>query len=219
MGGSGNYGRRPEVFSRTGSSKYMTELKISEAIMSEDQGTVRAVLSGESEQYRRLVEKYQNAVTAAIARIIGVRPEVEDLAQETFWQAYRALGRFRGESRFSTWLLRIAVNKAIDYCRRRTEESMPLEDCERRLLRYHDDHFVPERALLVKEEKEQVHCCLARLPSHYRQVLLRHYIDGYTYREISRETGAPLKTVESRIYRARKALRLLWRQREERDSH
>jgi RNA polymerase sigma factor (sigma-70 family) len=91
-------------------------------VLIEDQGMVRAVLAGKRELYRRLMEKYQGRVAAAISRVIGFRPEVEDLVQETFWQAYRSLGRFRGEASFSTWLLRIAVNKAIDFQRRRREE-------------------------------------------------------------------------------------------------
>ena len=91
-------------------------------VIIEDQGMVREVLAGKREAYRRLVEKYQGRVAAAISRVIGFRPEVEDLVQETFWQAYRSLGRFRGEARFSTWLMRIAVNKAIDFQRRRREE-------------------------------------------------------------------------------------------------
>ena len=92
----------------------------------DDRGMVEAVLAGENELYRGLMEKYQGLVVATIARMVGRRPEVEDLSQETFWQAYRSLGRYRGESRFSTWLLRIAVNKSLDFLRRSLEEKRSL---------------------------------------------------------------------------------------------
>ena len=180
----------------------------------EDQGMVRAVLAGEREAYRRLIEKYQGMVFTAIARIIGSRPEVEDLAQETFWQAYRSLGRFRGESRFSTWLLRIAANKAIDFCRRRREEERRRKGYEPEVELIPGDDDAPERILLLNELKDRLYRHLDRLPPHYRQVLKRHYLDGFSYREMACEAGVPVKTIESRIYRARKLLRSLWSEEE-----
>jgi RNA polymerase sigma factor (sigma-70 family) len=180
-------------------------------IIIEDRGMVEAVLAGERDMYRRLVEKYQGLVFKAITRIVGARAEVEDLAQETFWQAYRGLGRFRGEASFSTWLLRIAVNKAIDFHRRRRDESPYLEECGRQICSIDD---VPERVVLEREQKERLYRYLEQMPPHYRQVLRRHYLDGLSYREIACEAGVPLKTIESRIYRARKMLRSLWREEE-----
>jgi RNA polymerase sigma factor (sigma-70 family) len=184
-------------------------------IMIDDRGMVDAVLAGEREAYRRLVEKYQGMVFAAISRITGSRPEVEDLAQETFWQAYRSLSRFRGEARFSTWLLRIAVNKAIDYHRRRCEEKKRLEGYVRQLAVQSKLEEVPEGIVLAREQRERLYSHLDRLPYHYRYVLKRHYLDGFTYREMAFEAGVPLKTIESRIYRARKIMRDLWLEEEE----
>ncbi len=181
----------------------------------DDRSMVEAVLAGEREIYRRLVEKYQRMVFTAISRITGSRPEVEDLAQETFLQAYRSLNRFRGEARFSTWLLRIAVNKAIDFHRRRGEEKKRLEGYARQLALKPKLEDVPERIVLAREQQERLHRHLARLPLHYRYVLKRHYLDGFTYREMAYETGAPLKTIESRIYRARKMMRALWQEEED----
>ncbi|MEW5786133.1 MAG: sigma-70 family RNA polymerase sigma factor [Bacillota bacterium] len=185
----------------------------------DDRGTVEAVLSGERELYRRLVEKYQRMVFAAITKVVGRRPEVEDLAQETFWQAYRSLGHFRGESRFSTWLLRIAVNKAIDFLRRRREENRCLTDFSGEVDRAPVDEEAPEGVLLAKERQERLHGYLNRLAPHYRRVLWRHYLDGFSYREMASEEGVPVKTIESRIYRARKLLRSLWSEEEEYDLH
>ena len=180
----------------------------------DDRSMVEAVLNGEREAYRRLVEKYQNMVFAVISRITGSRPEVEDLAQETFWQAYRSLSCFRGDARFSTWLLRIAVNKAIDFHRRRREEQKRLEGYARQLALRPCLDDVPEGIMLARELQERLHSHLSRLPHHYRYVLKRHYLDGFTYREMARETGVPLKTIESRIYRARKMMRTIWLEEE-----
>lgn len=182
--------------------------------MSEDQGMVRAVLAGEREAYRRLMEKYRGVVFTAIARVVGFRPEVEDLVQETFWQAYRALGLFRGEARFSTWLLRIAMNKAIDFHRRRREESLSLEEFDREVNLVRAADQAPEKIILAKEQKERLYRHLERLPSYYRQALKRHYLDGFTYREMACEAGVPVKTIESRLYRARKLLRAMWNEEE-----
>lgn len=171
---------------------------------------VRAVLSGKRELYRGLMEKYQGRVTAAISRIVGPRPEVEDLVQETFWQAYRSLGRFRGEASFSTWLLRIAANKAIDFRRRRRDEHYYLLDDDAPLALIPSREGEPESLLLAKEQAECLYRYLDRLPPLYRQALRRHYLDGFTYREVAGEAGVPVKTIESRLYRARKLLRSLW---------
>jgi RNA polymerase sigma factor (sigma-70 family) len=204
-----------EVSDRPDSSKYIAVSvksgtnKEAGLIAIDDRRLVEAVLAGESDLYRRLIDKYQGLVFRTISGIVGARPEVEDLAQETFWQAYRGLRCFRGEARFSTWLLRIAVNKAIDFCRRRREESVSLEGCEP-WGRASAGDGAPERIVLEREQVEHLYRYLEQLPAHYRQVLRRHYLDGFSYREIAVEAKVPLKTVESRLYRARKMLRALW---------
>ena len=184
-------------------------------IVIDDRSLVKAVLAGELEAYRTLVEKYQGMVFSVISRITGFRPEVEDLAQETFWQAYRSLPCFRGEARFSTWLMRIAANKAIDFLRRRSEEKKRLEGYARLMECAPLVGEAPEGIVLAREQQALLHGCLSRLPHHYRYVLKRHYLDGFSYREMSLEAGVPLKTIESRIYRGRKALRALWAEEEE----
>lgn len=179
-------------------------------VVIEDQGIVRAVLAGKGDSYQRLMEKYQGRVAATITGVIGPRPEVEDLIQETFWQAYRSLDRFRGEASFSTWLLRIAVNKAIDFQRRRREECYYLTVDDTSLAQIPSSEEEPEPLLLAKERQERLYRYLDRLPPLYRQVLRRHYLDGFSYREIAGEAGVPVKTIESRLYRARKMLRSIW---------
>jgi RNA polymerase sigma factor (sigma-70 family) len=180
-------------------------------VLGEDRQTVEAVLAGEREEYRRLMEKYEKMVCVTIAGITGRRPEVEDLAQETFLQAYRSLKHFRGGCRFSTWLLRIAANKAIDFYRKhRGEYDRLRQDGGEWDNRAADVAPGPEPLLLAKEEKEKLYAHLRRLPPMYRRVLHGHYLRGFSYRELARRERVPVKTVESRMYRARKRLRLLW---------
>ncbi len=174
---------------------------------SDELDMIKAVLAGEKEMYQRLVEKYQDLVYSAIARLTGPCPEVEDLAQETFWQAYRSLPSFRGDSRFSTWLLRIAVNKALDYLRSNRREKRRVEVFTRQVELKSEGG--PEKELLQKEQQEYLHGILELLAPCYRHALKRRYLDGYSYREIAREAGVALKTVESRLYRAKKQLRML----------
>ena len=174
---------------------------------SDELDMIKAVLAGEKEMYQRLVEKYQDLVYSAIARLTGPCPEVEDLAQETFWQAYRSLPSFRGDSRFSTWLLRIAVNKALDYLRSNRREKRRVEGFTRQVELKSEGG--PEKELLQKEQQEYLHGILELLAPCYRHALKRRYLDGYSYREIAREAGVAPKTVESRLYRAKKQLRML----------
>jgi len=164
---------------------------------------IKKVLAGDKQAFRPLVEAYSRLVYTSVVKIVRDPDTAQDIAQETFLQAFRSLASFRSESAFSTWLVRIAVNKALDHCRRlkvlpRTEE---LHDyiCQ--------DGPSPETEVLRQENIWQMREQIQRLPGIYRKVIFDYYFQESTYREIAQREGISVKTVESRLYRAKAMLK------------
>lgn len=170
----------------------------------DDMIAIDKVLSGDRQAFRPLVETYSRLVFAAVHRIVRDSEAAEDIAQEAFLQAYRSLRDFRRESSFSTWLVRIAVNKALDYCRQQKavpytqelqEHSIP--DCEEN----------PETSVLRQEMLWQMREKVQGLPAIYRKVIYEYYFNQLPYKEIAAREGISVKTVESRLYRAKALLK------------
>jgi len=171
---------------------------------------VELVLEGQVHLFRKLVERYQNAVRRVIQRLVGSSVEADDLAQHTFLQAFRALADFKTELRFSSWLLRIAVNAAKDFLksRKRGESSLTSEPAPE------DAAFAghipgPEDASLSAERRRAIQAALARLPSKYREVLVLKAIEELSYEEIQGVLDLPVTTLKIRVVRARDMLRRL----------
>lgn len=177
--------------------------RVKEAVVIDELAIINKVLAGEGRAFQPLVETYSPLVFTAVAKIVGDRTVAEDIAQEAFLQAYRSLASFRGEATFSTWLTRIAVNKAIDYCRRQRSqpklEPIPATQasCEPG----------PELELMAKENAWQLREQIQGLPAIYRRAIMQYYFLDLSYREIAESEGISIKTVESRLYRARTILR------------
>ena len=176
-----------------------------------EQDVIRRVLRGDSEAFSELVAAYQKNVYNIALRLLGSREDAEDLTQETFLTAYRRLGDFRGESRFSTWLCRIASNACIDALRRRkhtdalslTREDEDAEDAEWEIP---DESLAPEALLSQKLTRDAVRRGLRELSPEGRQVLILRELEGMSYEEIGETLGLEPGTVKSRIFRARKKL-------------
>ena len=154
---------------------------------SDELDMIKAVLAGEKEMYQRLVEKYPGpglfghcAADGSLSR--GGRSGPGDLLAGLPFSAF-----FPGDSRFSTWLLRIAVNKALDYLRSNRREKRRVEGFTRQVELKSEGG--PEKELLQKEQQEYLHGILELLAPCYRHALKRRYLDGYSYREIAREAG------------------------------
>jgi RNA polymerase sigma-70 factor (ECF subfamily) len=158
------------------------------------------------------VSKYQRKLARLLSRLIRDPAEVEDVAQETFIKAYRALGNFRGDSAFYTWLYRIGINTAKNYLvsqgRRAptrtefdSEEAEGFEEGE--LLR---DNNTPERMLLSKQIGETVNSAMEALPEELRTAITLREIEGMSYEDIAKMMDCPIGTVRSRIFRAREAV-------------
>ena len=176
-----------------------------------DQKLVVRVQKGDKTAFDLLVRKYQHKIAKLISRYVRDRREVEDVTQEAFIKAYRAIGGFRGESAFYTWLYRIAVNTAKNYLesqsRRPPGSDMEIEGAE--LIESGEglrDQATPERQMLTNEIATTVHRVLELLPPDLRTAITLREIEGMSYEEIAEVMDCPIGTVRSRIFRAREAI-------------
>ena len=176
-----------------------------------DQQLVAKVQKGDSRAFDMLVLKYQHKIFALIGRYVRDADEVQDVAQEAFIKAYRALPRFRGDSAFYTWLYRIAINTAknhlVSRSRRPPGSDVEIEDAEHYeaggALR---DIENPENALFGAELKAVVERAISSLPDDLRTAVTLREFDGLSYEDIAEIMDCPVGTVRSRIFRAREAI-------------
>lgn len=175
-----------------------------------DRQLVARVQHGERMAFDLLVIRYQSRVGSIISRYVQDSQDVLDLTQESFVKAYRAIGRFRGESAFYTWLYRIAVNTAKNHLEsrsRRPQAVMEVEDAEQLDaapgLR---DLGSPERQLQRDQLRQAIDVALSALPEELRSALLLREFEGLSYEDIAQVLECPIGTVRSRIFRARDAV-------------
>jgi len=186
----------------------MTEDRVSQAL---DQDLVARVQRGDLAAFDLLVRKYQHRVAAVISRYIHDWSDVQDVAQETFIRAFRAIRGFRGDAQFSTWLHRIAVNTALNHLaahgRRPPSEDIDLDEAAQfdSGLRLRD-HDTPERELMREQLEQTVIAAVEALPPELREAITLREIEGLSYEEIAERMGCPIGTVRSRIFRAREAI-------------
>ena len=176
---------------------------------------VERTVAGDQKAYELLVLKYQRRIERLIGRMVRDTDLVEDIAQETFIRAYRALAQFRGEAQFYTWLYRIAVNTAkkalVDLKRdplvsenalRGGDEEDETSAVENELTTAE----TPETVLAAKEIAAAVNSAMEALPEELRQAVTLREIEGLSYEEIAEVMNCPIGTVRSRIFRAREAI-------------
>ncbi len=177
-----------------------------------DQLLVERAQGGDQHAFDQLVSKYQRKLGRLLSRFIRDPSEVEDVTQEAFIKAYRALPKFRGDSAFYTWLYRIGINTAKNYLvsqgRRAptsteydAEEAESFEDASQ--LR---DINTPESLLLSKQIGQTVNAAIDALPEELRSAIVLREIEGHSYEEIASMMDCPIGTVRSRIFRAREAV-------------
>jgi len=176
-----------------------------------DQKLIAAANRGSEDAYRALVERYQQPVIGLVTRIVRDRAWAEDLAQDSFIKAFRALATFQVERKFSSWLFKIAHNTAIDAIRRKRVETVPLETPEREGLDLLDclpgsDIDSPDRVLEGRNLAGSLTQAMGELRPEYRAVMDLRFIQGLAYDEIAEIMELPLGTVKTHIHRARKAL-------------
>jgi RNA polymerase sigma-70 factor, ECF subfamily len=177
-----------------------------------DQILVERAQRGDKRAFELLVEKYQRKLARLLSRLIRDPGEVEDVAQEAFIKAYRALPSFRGDSAFYTWLYRIGINTAKNYLvamgrRAPTSTEVDAEEAEGydngEQLR---DINTPESLLLTREIGATVNAAIDALPEELRSAIQLRELEGMSYEEIAKLMDCPIGTVRSRIFRAREAI-------------
>ena len=177
----------------------------------EEQALIRQVRSGDAAAFEPLLTAYEKGVYNLCLRMVRNPADAEDLAQETFLKAYRGIAGYRGESKFSVWLYRIASNLCLDFLRQQKRRpTAPLtvedEDGDMRETELADGRLQPERLLEQKLTGDSLRRGLDALPPEFRQVLLLRELQELSYEEIGGILGLESGTVKSRIFRARKKL-------------
>jgi RNA polymerase sigma-70 factor, ECF subfamily len=177
-----------------------------------DRQLVERAQRGDKRAFELLVEKYQRKLARLLSRFIRDPAEVEDVTQEAFIKAYRALPAFRGDSAFYTWLYRIGINTAKNYLMamgRRAPTSTEVEAEEAEGFEEGEqlrDINTPESLLLSNEIAETVNSTIEALPEELRTAIQMREIEGMSYEDIAKAMDCPIGTVRSRIFRAREAI-------------
>jgi len=177
-----------------------------------DRQLVGRAQRGDKQAFSLLVEKYQRKLARLLSRFIRDPAEVEDVTQEAFIKAYRALPAFRGDSAFYTWLYRIGINTAKNYLMamgRRAPTSTDVEADEAEGFEEGEqlrDINTPESLLLSNEIAETVNSTIEKLPEELRKAIQMREIEGMSYEDIAQAMDCPIGTVRSRIFRAREAI-------------
>lgn len=173
---------------------------------------VERVRNGDKRAFELLVEKYRRKIGRLLSRLVRDPEEVEDIAQETFIKAYRALPQFRGDAAFYTWLYRIAVNTAKNYLAARNRNMLTVSDVAGEEEEGGEERYTapdidtPEAQLLSKQIAYAVNEAVEALPEELRTAITLREIEGMSYEDIANFMGCPIGTVRSRIFRAREAI-------------
>ena len=190
---------------RTGASGVRTEREY-------DQLLVERVQAGDKRAFDVLVSKYQRRLMRLVSRLVHDPAEAEDVVQETFIKAYRALRHFRGDAAFYTWLYRIGINTAKNYLVTQGRRAATSNDADAEQAESFDDgnklrdNNTPESVLASKQIAATVNAAMEVLPIELRTAIVLREIEGLSYEEISEIMACPIGTVRSRIFRAREVI-------------
>lgn len=181
-----------------------------------DQEIVVLARDGKEAAYRELIRRYERPIFSLVMRMVRNREQAEDLAQETFIKALNAIGTYRPEFKFSSWIFKIANNAAIDFLRRREVDTLSLDgapnattadEIEATALQVGDKGETPLAELEARELGSAIERAIGQLRPEYRSCILLRHVEGLAYEEIAQLLDLPLGTVKTYIHRARHELR------------
>ncbi|HEY3365015.1 MAG TPA: sigma-70 family RNA polymerase sigma factor [Symbiobacteriaceae bacterium] len=168
---------------------------------------------GNMEAFTTLVERHKGRVYRTLYQVVGDEEDAQDLTQEVFLKVYRSLSGYRGDAAFTTWLHRLTLNLSFDWLRARKRRPLqvPLEPSpdheERPRLELVSPDEGPEEESLRTERRKQLQAAIQELPLDYREVIMLHHFHHLSYQQIAQRLDAPVRTVETRLYRARGLLK------------
>ena len=177
-----------------------------------DQKLVEKSQRGDKKAFAMLVEKYQRRLTRLLSRMVRDQSEIEDIVQDSFIKAYRAINNFRGDSAFYTWLYRIGINTAKNHLVKLGKRPKAMNDIEIEEIENFGDAQdlrnleTPENSMANKEIVASVNQTIETLPDELKEAIQLRDMDGLSYEEISDLMNCPIGTVRSRIFRAREAI-------------
>lgn len=168
---------------------------------------------GNMQAFAVLVDRHKGRVYRTLFQVVGDDQDAQDLAQEVFLKVYRNLSGYRGDAAFTTWLHRLTLNLAFDWLRARKRRplqvplSPPGDQEDRPVLELASPEEGPEETALREDRRRQLREAISELPPDYREVVILHHIHHLSYQQIADRIGAPVRTIETRLYRARNMLK------------
>lgn len=172
-----------------------------------DAELVEQILNGNNNAFRYLVANYQRLVLHVVGRVVQRQEEVEDISQEVFIKVFKQLKRFRGESRLSTWIAKIAYNTSISCLRKQLRRGEQSYDEKPALIAFERDSSLNQKIVEKEEAKKYLMLMIETLPVNYRTVLTLYHLEEFSYKEIEQITEMPEGTIKSYLSRARKLLK------------
>jgi RNA polymerase sigma-70 factor, ECF subfamily len=177
----------------------------------EDSRLIQQAIRGDDLAYRRLMEKYHDAIFNFIFRMVHDREQVEDLAQEAFIKAFSSLKSFNEEYAFSTWLYKIATNNCIDYIRKRKPQmysiDKPIDSKDSDMaFELPDESYEADQDIISDQRAVLLNHAIGKLPEKYRKVIQLRHVEERSYEEIAEMLKLPIGTVKAHIFRARELL-------------
>lgn len=173
-----------------------------------DQHYINLILDGDTSAFTILVERYKNLVFTLTLRMLKQREEAEEVSQDTFIKAYKSLHRFKGDSKFSTWIYKIAYHACLDRLKKNKKylNNVAIDDFTSFELKAIDNAL---DLLEVKEQQEAIQNCIALLPGLDGFLLTLYYFEDHTLDEISKVVGISANTIKVKLFRARKKLAVI----------
>lgn len=174
---------------------------------------IKQLKNGDFSNYDKIVDSYKNRVFGMAYKFTNDYDEAQDLAQEVFLKIYRQIKNFREESKLSTWIYRISVNTCLDWKKKKERlksinfSNMVNEENKDQNIDIKDESMLPDEIILNDENQKQVHNFIYELSDKYKSVLIMYHFNEMSYKDISNVLNIPERTVETRLYRARRMLK------------